>query len=263
MPRPFVKWVGGKSQLLKDLVKYVPKFKTYHEPFVGGGALFFCLRPEKALLSDSNGELMNAFQIVKENVETLIELLSEYPNDKEFFLSLRAQNPLEIGPILRAARFIYLNKTCFNGLYRVNKRNQFNAPFGYYKNPNICDRGVLRGASKALQGVQLVSTYFEISTQECKQGDFVYLDPPYLPISDTSFTSYSKKGFTLKDHETLAETFESLDKRNVKALETNSDHPWVRDRYKDFKIVEVKGRRSINSDGKGRGKISELLIMNY
>jgi DNA adenine methylase len=264
MPRPFIKWVGGKSQLLRELVKYVPKFDTYYEPFVGGGALFFCLRPEKALLSDSNGELINAFQVVRNHVESLIGFLSEYPNDKEFFLNLRAQNPLELGPILRAARFIYLNKTCFNGLYRVNKRNQFNSPFGYYKNPNICDKGVLRGASKVLQGsVDLAATYFEVACQKPVKGDFVYLDPPYLPISDTSFTNYSKKGFTLENHETLAKTFEELDKRGVKVLESNSDHPWIRDRYKNYEIIEVQGRRSVNSKGTGRGKVGELFIKNY
>ena len=263
MPRPFVKWAGGKAQLLKEIVKYLPKYEHYCEPFVGGGAVFFALTPKKAFLSDSNGELINAYQVVRDSVEDLMHVLEKYPNDKDFYLSVRAQNPLELSNVARAARFIYLNKTCFNGLYRVNKRNIFNVPFGNYKSPKICDKGVLRNASKALQGVELTATYFDNALSEVHDNSFVYLDPPYLPVSETSFVSYSKKGFDLEDHERLAQVYEELDRKGVKVMLSNSDTEWALDRYKDFRVVEVQSPRNINSKGDGRGKVKELIVINY
>ena len=263
MPRPFVKWAGGKSGLLNELIKYVPDFNEYWEPFVGGGAMFFALTPEKAHLSDSNGELMNAYKVVRDDLVPLLAVLSEYPNDKDFYLDMRAKNPLELPQVDRAARFIYLNKTCFNGLYRVNKRNEFNVPFGDYKNPKICDMGVLRLASKALSHTDLSGTYFEHALKEVNQGDFVYLDPPYLQVKEDSFVSYSKKGFGLKDHERLAACFDDLNRIGAKVMLSNSDTVWSWERYQEYKIISVNNRRSINSNGAGRGKVKELIIINY
>lgn len=263
MPRPFIKWAGGKSGLLTELVKYIPDYKKYWEPFLGGGAFFFALQPVEAHLSDSNGELINTYKVVRDDLETLLKLLQGYPNDKEFYLTIRGKNPLSLDPTERAARFIYLNKTCFNGLYRVNKKNEFNVPFGAYKNPKICDKGVLKIASMALQTVELEATYFENALKDVKAGDFVYLDPPYLQVKEDSFVSYSKKGFNLEDHERLACTFETLDKLGASVLMSNSDTVWAWERYQAYKIVKVKNRRSINSDGTGRGKVCELIIRNY
>lgn len=263
MPRPFVKWAGGKSGILADLVKYIPEYRTYYEPFLGGGALFFALQPQQAILADSNGELINTYKVVRNELTTLISILSEYPNDKEFFLQIRAKNPMELSDLERAARFIYLNKTCYNGLYRVNKRNEFNTPFGNYKNPKICDLGVLRIASKALQNAELIATYFENSLKDVTQDSFVYLDPPYLQVKGDSFVSYSKRGFDLESHEKLADEFDRMHQLGAKVMLSNSDTVWANVRYQAYNIIKVKNRRSINSNGAGRGKVSELLILNY
>jgi len=264
MARPFLKWVGGKQQLLQQLHNQLPrKFDYYVEPFVGGGALFFSLQPKKALIADSNGELINAYQVVRDNLEELVEALSGYTNDSDFYYQVRSLKPYELSIVERAARFIFLNKTCYNGLYRVNSKNEFNVPFGKYKNPAICDRGVLRSASKALQNVEIQATYFQSSLEDLPENSFVYLDPPYLPVRDNSFTSYSKKGFNLEDHEALAGCFDALSNNDTKVLLSNSNTDWVKERYKDYKIIEVKARRSVNSNGKGRGEVSELLIRNY
>ena len=266
MARPFLKWAGGKSQLLYEIMKHVPlRYNQYVEPFVGGGAMFFALKPNKAILSDSNSELINTYKEVRDNVEELIKLLSTYVNDKAFFLERRSKNPMELSEIERAARFLYLNKTCYSGLYRVNSKNEFNVPFGDYKNPNICDKGNLKLASRALQGVDLQATYWQnvFNSELVSEGDFVYLDPPYLPVAENSFVAYSKKGFGLEDHEQLANAFDTLSERGAKIILSNSDIPWCRDRYSGYKIIEVAARRSINSNGKGRGKVGELLIRNY
>ena len=266
MARPMLKWAGGKSQLLRVILKHVPpSYNSYYEPFVGGGALFYAIKPRNAVLSDSNGELINTYVQVRDNLDNLITALSKYPNEESFFYDMRALSPMDLNPLMRAARFIYLNKTCFNGLYRVNSKNEFNTPFGKYPKPTICDKGNLKLCSKALQGVALDSAYFNKSemTNSADDGDFVYLDPPYVPVSDTSFVGYSKKGFSMEDHETLATIFEEKAGKGVKMLLSNSDVPWVRERYKDFNIVETEARRSINSQGQGRGKVGELLIKSY
>ncbi len=264
MGRAFVKWAGGKSQLLGEIHKQLPnKFNRYVEPFVGGGAVFFSLNPEEAVLADSNGELINAYRVVRDNVEGLIIALSGHVNEEKYFYNIRATSPTTLNDIDRASRFIYLNRCCYNGLYRVNKKNEFNAPFGKYKNPTICAKGVLRNASKALQGVTLQGTYFQTTLDAACEGSLAYLDPPYLPIKENSFTAYSKKGFTLEDHENLADCFDDLTKRGSKCILSNSDTEWSRNRYQDYKIIEVLARRSVNSNGKKRGKVSELLIRNY
>jgi DNA adenine methylase len=264
LARPFIKWAGGKSSLLSEIAKHLPdSFNRYFEPFLGGGAVFFYLKPDKALISDSNSDLINTYKIVKNNVNELIAYLNDYSNNESVFYTLRTMNPNLLDPIEAAARFIYLNKTCFNGLYRVNAKNEFNVPFGNYKNPKICDLKTLKLASQALQGIDLDSTYFENSLELCKEGDFVYLDPPYLPNTETTFVSYTKNGFFMPDHDRLASCLEDLDKRNVRWLLSNSDSDWVRDRYKVFNIHKVSSRKSICCKGDGRGLLKEVLIRNY
>ena len=265
MARPFLKWAGGKSQLLKEICKHLPKkYNKYYEPFVGGGAVFFFMRPGNAILSDSNGCLIRTYSVVRDQVEDLIQILEKYPNDEDFYYDMRKLNSAELPDLQRAARFIFLNKTCFNGLYRVNSKNEFNVPFGKYKNPLILDKGNLRSCSKLLQGVTLEATYFyKSSILNANQGDFIYMDPPYVPVSETSFVGYSKKGFNLEQHEKLAKLFEESAAKGVFVLLSNSDVPWVRERYSNFNIIEVNARRSINSKGSGRGKVGELLIRSY
>lgn len=263
MPRPFIKWAGGKSQLLHELVKHVPEFDTYFEPFLGGAALFFSKQPKKAVLADVNGELINTYKVVRDSVDDLLSLLQQEVNTLEEFNRIKALDPKVMTSLERAVRFIYLNKTAFNGLYRVNSRGMFNTPFGKYTKPNIADANTLQGCSRALQGIDLFAQSFETTLASAKSSDFVYLDPPYMPVKSDSFTAYSKKGFGLKDHESLAKLFEDLDSKGVKVLLSNSDMDWVRERYGKFKVIEVLGRRSISCKGDGRASVGELLVKNY
>jgi len=267
MAKSPIKWAGGKARLLHVIMKHVPKeFNRYYEPFVGGGALFFALQHQNSVLSDSNGELMNMFTQIRDNLSELIETLSKYPiSNESFYYEMRALVPVELSPLIRACRFLYLNKTCFNGLYRTNRSGQMNTPWGKAKAPNVCDKGTLKVCSKALQGVALDASYFQKSlmSRNAEEGDFIYLDPPYVPISDTSFVGYSKKGFSMEDHELLASIFEEKAGKGVQMMLSNADVPWVRERYKEFKLIEVQAPRSINSKGSGRGKVGELLIKSY
>ncbi|MDC1299989.1 DNA adenine methylase [bacterium] len=265
MVKPFFKWAGGKAGLLSEINQYVPEFKTYYEPFVGGGALFFSLKPQNAIISDSNGELIVAYQVVRDDVEGLISKLSQFANCESLFYDVRALNPLQLTSVERAARFVFLNKTCFNGLYRVNSKNQFNVPFGHYKNPNFCDKKTLRSCSRVLSssGVEILPTYFDKVLSKPEEGDFVYLDPPYFPVDTKSFVGYSKKGFGQEDQELLAKTVEDMTDRGVKVLLSNSAAEWVYDRYSNFNIEEIMGSRSISAKGDTRGKVKELLIRNY
>ena len=260
LPRPFLKWAGGKAQLLKELYKYIPKeFETYYEPFVGAGALFFSLSPDKAVINDVNGDLINTYRVLSMNLKGVIELLQEYEYDQKFYYDIRSKNPLELSSIEAAARFIYLNRTCFNGVYRVNAKNEFNVPFGQYKNPIICDTQLLTLASKTLKNATLLSTDFEKCVEDAATGDFVYFDPPYVD----SFTGDSKNGFNDDEHVRLAKVFDRLTEDGVKCLLSNSDTPFTRELYNDYTIISVRARRSINSNGKGRGKVGELLIKNF
>jgi len=261
--RPFIKWVGGKRQLLDRLLHYVPeRFGTYHEPFVGGGALFFRLEPRPAILADSNERLIRTYRGLRNEPEKVIELLRGYPHEKSFFLELRssdidaAKTDAEV-----AAWFIYLNKTAYNGLYRVNRRNLFNVPFGDQKKPNICDAENIRACSRALQGAELVTGDFESVLERAKSGDFVYFDPPYVPLSVTSdFTSYTRDGFDMSDQVRLRDVALELKKRGVYVLLSNSSAPAVRELYADFEQIEVDARRAINCKVEGRGAVTELLI---
>lgn len=264
MSKPFLKWAGGKAQLLQQIYKHIPEnFGTYFEPFMGAGAVFFSLKPEKAVLNDVNCDLMNTYRVVKSNLNGVIELLQTYENDEKFFLSMREKMPMELSSLEAAARFIYLNRTAFNGLYRVNSKNKYNVPFGHYKKPTICDVQALTLASKALKSAEIMSTDFEKVLSTAEEGDFVYLDPPYIKVNQSSFVGYSKKGFNDKDHERLADLFKTLMEKKVKCLLSNADTPYTRELYSEFEVISVEARRNINSNGKGRGKVGEVLVRNY
>lgn len=267
IPRPFLKWVGGKSQLLKELLKRRPaEYGAYHEPFVGGGALFFEMAPATAHLSDTNAELINCYKVIRRSLPRLVQLLKSYPYDKEFFYEIRARDPETLDPIERAARTIYLNKSGYNGLYRVNSDGLFNVPFGRHVNPIICDETNLKAVSQVLMGAHLRVEDFGCVLERASAGDFVYFDPPYYPLSQTSyFTDYTRDGFGHAEQERLAALFDALHEKGVRVLLSNSDHPEVRKLYggKRYRIDEVLANRHVNSKASGRGRISELLIRNY
>lgn len=266
---PFLKWAGGKSQLLRTFESMFPKnFNGYFEPFIGGGAVLFHLltkNPDlQATLSDSNEELINCYRCVRDEVEDVIDALRKHRNDIHHFYKVRAQDVKRLSNAERAARLIFLNKTCFNGLYRVNRKGQFNVPFGRYKNPKICDEQNLRTVSRALTYVQLYSKPFDSVLERANKGDFVYFDPPYQPLSKTAnFTSYTSKAFAVSDQQRLADVFKALSERGCQVMLSNSDNEVIRDLYRDFRIEEVLATRAINSDPQKRGKITELLILNY
>lgn len=268
-PKPILKWAGGKRQLISQISDHLPKeFDTYFEPFVGGGALFFYLLPEKGILVDNNPVLINVYTVVKNNVEILIKSLRKHRNEKEYYYELRNldrnENYNKISTIEKASRTIFLNKTCFNGLYRVNSKGQFNVPFGKYKNPNYCDEKNLRTVSKILQNTKIYHDSFEKVLELAKTKDFIYFDPPYIPISKTAnFTSYTKENFTIKDQETLAQLFEKLDEKGCYVLLSNSYSDFILERYKEFQITPVQAKRAINSDASKRGSIKEVLVKNY
>ncbi|MBU0647296.1 DNA adenine methylase [Patescibacteria group bacterium] len=274
-PKPFVKWVGGKRQLLKqfrDLGLYPPEnfdpiTNTYFEPFVGGGAVFFDLLPETAYLSDLNNELVVTYNVIKNDVENLIKSLKKHKLDKEYFLKIRAQKPEKLSDLNTASRFIYLNRTCFNGMYRVNSKGGFNVPFGKYTNPLICDESNLRKASKALKNVEIKKQDYKEVLKKAKKGDFIYFDPPYYPISKTaSFTSYTSESFLDKEQIELRDTFVELHKRGCFVMLSNSDTPLINKIYsepKGLRITKVQAGRAINSDASKRGKITEVLVTNY
>lgn len=272
--KPFAKWVGGKRQLLsqfRGLGLYPSGFDgtsgRYLEPFVGGGAVFFDLQPKNATISDLNSELITTYLVIKDNVEPLIALLKKHIYDKDYFLKMRAMNPAEMSELDVASRFIYLNRTCFNGMYRVNSKGQFNVPFGRYKNPIICDEDNLRAVSRVLKGVEILNADYKVAVSKVKVGDFVYFDPPYYPVSPTSsFTSYTKDGFAEKEQIELQDTFAELSNRGCYVMLSNSDTTFIRNIYSGLKNVTkttVNAGRSINSKAAGRDKITELVITNY
>jgi DNA adenine methylase len=263
---PFLKWVGGKTSLLPELLKHVPvpqRLRGYHEPFVGGGALFFAVRPRRAALSDHNGELVHCYRQVRDDVYSVLDVLARHVYERAHFEQVRALDPQHLAPAERAARFIYLNKTCFNGLWRVNRSGRFNVPIGRYKNPRFHDPSSLITASHALQGVALEQAPFEESLGRAAPGDFVYLDPPYDPVSPTaSFASYTADGFTWEDQRRLAHACVVLNRRGVRFLLSNSATDRVRELYRGFEQRIVHAPRFINSKGGGRGRVDELLVFN-
>ena len=266
---PFLKWAGGKSQLLTTYDGMFPKtFKRYFEPFTGGGAVFFNLKnkhkPFPATLCDLNDDLINCYKVIRDNVEALIEVLKNHHNDEAYFYKMRAIDSRCLSEVERAARLIFLNKTCFNGLYRVNSKGQFNVPFGFYKNPRTCHESNLRACNLALQNVDLICRPFDQVLTHAKKGDFVYFDPPYHPLSSTAnFTSYTKNCFSGANQEHLAEVFATLNKRGCHVALSNSDCEFIRHLYKDFRIETVSAIRAINCKAEGRGRITEVLVLNY
>ena len=273
---PFLKWVGGKRGLLPQLLPLIPKnFNNYFEPFVGGGALFFelyrlgLLQNKKIFLFDINEELINTYKAVQQSPSKLLDKLEKFQqkHSKEFYYEVREwdrdKNFKNIDKVLRAARFIYLNKTCFNGLYRVNKKGYFNVPIGRYKNPKIYDEGLILNASYALKNATIEVADFSKAIELAKRGDFIYFDPPYYPLSNTSnFTSYTDLAFLEDEQKRLYQVFKELDKKGCFVMESNSDTNFIKNLYKDYKIDIVYMHRFINSKKDGRGKIGETVIRN-
>ena len=253
--RPLLKWAGGKTQLLNEIKPKIPKsFGRYIEPFFGGGALYFALTPDQSVIADSNLELINMYQQVANNVNLVIKYLQLYQNDEEIYYTIRSQDWLQLPSEEAAARTIYLNKTCFNGLYRVNKKGQFNVPFGHYKNPKICDQEALFSASTVLQKANIICADYKKVLQDFAQpGDFIFLDPPYLPISEYSdFKRYTKEQFYEEDHIELAHEVERLHNLGCHVILTNSNHPLVHELYGKYKIEIVQTKRYISCNGNGR-----------
>lgn len=262
---PFVKWVGGKRSIITELTSRLPKkFNNYYEPFIGGGALFFEINylNKKSFISDTNIELLLAYKAIKCDPEKLINALKIHSSNHntEYYYHVRGQHEIQ-DPILVAARFIYLNRTCFNGLYRVNKKGEFNVPIGKYKNPLIINEPNISACSLALKNTTI--KFCDYHSIHPENGDFVYFDPPYHPTTDTSFTSYSKNGFTEKDQIRLSEFFSSLDKIGVHVMLSNSNTEFIRSLYNKFNINTVDAPRSVNCKSDKRNSVKEVLITNY
>jgi DNA adenine methylase len=268
---PFLKWVGGKRQLIPAINELIPeKITTYYEPFIGGGAVLFNLQPSKAVINDFNEELINVYKTIKENPEELILDLKEHKNESDYFYAIRALDRdagfESLSNLKKASRVIYLNKTCYNGLYRVNSSGEFNSPFGRYKNPNIVNETTIRAVSKYLNDndIKILNGDFEEAVKGVRKGSFVYFDPPYHPVSTSSnFTGYVQGGFDMPEQVRLRDLCVKLDEKGVRFLLSNSATPFIEDLYKGFNISYVKANRSINSNAKKRGEIDEILIRNY
>jgi len=260
--RPFMKWAGGKTQLLPKILNRFPaQFNRYHEPFVGGGAVYFNLQPKQATLSDVNPDLVGAYEALRDDVDGVIEALKAHRSEEAYFYSVREQVVEELSTTEAAARIIFLNRTCFNGLYRVNRKGKFNVPFGRYSNPTICNEENLKRVSAALKNVRIMHQSVFQMGRRVRRGDLVYFDPPYDPISKTaSFTAYAKGGFGDAEQEQLAEMFARFADRGVHCVLSNSDTPFIRRLYKDFKIETVYARRAINSRADRRGPVGEVLV---
>ena len=263
--KPILKWAGGKTQLLEHLLPKIPKeYNKYIEPFFGGGALFFALKPNNSIIADSNPELINLYRVIAKDVNSLISELKNLKNEKDFFYDMRKKEFSELSEIAAAARTIFLNKTAFNGLYRVNKKGQFNVPFGYYKNPKILDEDQLLAASKLLKKTKiLLGDFKDVLCENAKKGDFIFLDPPYLPVSKFSdFKRYTKEQFHEKDQISLANLVNKLSKKGCHILLTNSNHPLIHELYKDFNIDIYKTKRNINSKSTNR-KGEDIIVSNF
>lgn len=273
-PKPFLKWAGGKRQIVSELKKYIPEeYDCYYEPFVGAGALLFELTPKKAIINDSNKELMNVYNILcnYEKYNKMCKILNSYEakNNEEFYYEIRNKDRNKktfnrMSDYTKAARTIYLNKACFNGLYRVNSKNEFNVPFNKKTNINTYEKENLLTVHMYLtmNDITIKSLDFEEAVKDAKKGDFVYFDPPY--DSDTStFNSYTEEGFGKEQHIRLAKVFKQLDKKGVKVMLSNHNTSLVKEMYKDYNIHLIEAKRSINSNGKKRGKVEEVIITNY
>ena len=269
--KPILKWAGGKRQLLPVLIKNIPdKFNTYYEPFIGGAALLISLyslnKIDDSVISDINKDLYNLYKTIKENPQQLIDELDnlEFKNNKEDYYKARELFNSTEDPANRSALLIYLNRHGYNGLYRVNSSNKFNVPFGKYNNPGMPSSRNIMALSELFQSCTIMNSDFELTVNNAKKGDFVYFDPPYMPLSKTSyFTGYTHSGFDEKDQERLAKTFQELSDRGVYVMESNSSTDFIKELYKDFNLLEVDARRNINSVGTKRNSIKELIITNY
>jgi len=275
--KPYLKWAGGKRQLLPEIMKYLPKNINdyiYYEPFVGAGAVFFELQPKKAVINDSNGQLILTYNVIKKNVEDLILLLQKHQkkNIKEYFYKTRNldRDPVKFNRLTdteKAARLIFLNKTCFNGLYRVNSQGLFNVPYGRYKNPIICEDIVLRQISDYLNTNEIIilNNDFERAVLMANKKSFVYFDPPYHSQDKNNFTGYQANGFNENEQERLCNVIKKMTNRGVKCLLSNSDTEYIRKLYNHdiFDIISVQAKRIINSDSAGRGTVNEVLIKNW
>lgn len=270
--KPFLKWAGGKTQLLKEIEENLPNnFNSYYEPFIGAGALLFHLDKKGSTINDINEELINAYQVIKNDVESLIEHLKIHKNESEYFYNIRnidrdKEKFARLSEIQRASRILYMNKTCFNGLYRVNSKGQFNVPFGKYKNPDWINEHNLRKISDFLHRneVKILNGDFEVAVKGTVKGDFIYLDPPYAAISETSsFKTYAKEGFSDYEQVRVRDLMRKLNDKGCYVMVSNSYTPFILDLYKEFNIKEIKANRAINSKGNKRGKVSEALITNY
>ena len=269
---PVLKWVGGKRQLLETFRPLLPsKITTYCEPFVGGGALLFHLQPKCAYINDINHELIGVYRAIKDHVEALIAELENFENTAEHFYAVRdwdrdKEKYASRSDIQKAARVLYLNKTCFNGLYRVNNAGEFNSPFGNYRNPNIVNAPVLRAVSAYFNSadIHITSADYAEVLENVPKGAFVYLDPPYDPVSDTaSFTGYAKGGLSRLEQFRLRECCDDLDKRGIKFMLSNSSTPFIRDQYNAYEITIVQAKRAVNSVASKRGNVDEVVVRNY
>jgi DNA adenine methylase len=272
--KPFLKWAGGKQRLLKQYEAYFPPhFQRYVEPFVGGGAVFFHLsnsgrRPKAVLLFDKNPELINVYRVVRDSVDELLDQLAVHQrkHDRDYYYHIRHldRSGMALSDVEKAARTIYLNRTCYNGLYRVNGRGQFNVPMGSYKNPRIVLQNVLRASSSALQGVCLEVGEFEGAVDLGQPGDFFYFDPPYDPVSKSAnFTSYTAAAFGDDDQRKLARVFAQLSEQGCYCMLSNSHTPFILELYREFRIETVQAGRAINSDAGRRGSVTEVVVLNY
>ncbi len=271
LAQPFLKWAGGKRQLLPTIRKYLPQtFNTYYEPFVGAGALLFEMQPKKAVINDVNTDLINCYTVIRDLPTDLIQDLKKHENSSEYFYSIRELDRTNefknLNLIERASRIIYLNKTCYNGLFRVNRQGQFNSPFGRYKKPNYFNPEVLYAISSYLNenDVKILNVDFSKVVETAEKGDFIYFDPPYDPLSETSsFTGYSLNQFGKSEQERLKDVFEALTIKGCKVMLSNSSTEFISKLYEDYNIVRIQANRNINSVGSGRKKIEEYLILNY
>lgn len=270
---PFLKWVGGKRQIMPSIVELLPKNigrLNYVEPFIGGGAVLFHLQPQNAIINDFNSELINVYEVVRDNLDELIQDLKTHRNEADYFYELRGLDRTDgfnnLTNIQKASRVIYLNKTCFNGLYRVNNSGKFNSPFGKYKNPNIVNEPTLKAVNRFLNQNNIIIQTGDYANvlENIPENSFVYLDPPYHPISESSnFTGYIQGGWDMWDQIRLREVCDNLNERGIKFLLSNSSAQLIKDQYQNYQINIVKANRSINSDASNRGEIDELLIRNY
>ena len=270
--KPILKWAGGKRQILPYLLQYIKDFNNYYEPFAGGLALLIELynrgRIKKAIISDINKDLINLYEIIKEKPYELISAIKEIPfknNKDDYYQARKLFNSLELHKnVSRAALLLYLNRHGYNGLYRVNSKGEFNVPFGRYNNPSLPDEEDIIKFHEMLKSCEILNLDFEDAVRSAQRSDFVYFDPPYMPLNETSyFTDYTSGGFSEQEQKRLASVFKKLSNKGVYVMQSNSNNEFIRQLYAEYNIVEIEARRNINSNASKRGPIKELLVLNY